>query len=136
MKQPFFPCGTDPYTLPTISFVGGTTEILVFYTYFHGAGHPFDLSKCSANFAMVNYINKTGAPIVSKSMTISSGDTDTGGNKIVNKLSVTLDSSETVNLYGKYVYQISIKQNDGVTEIPNQGIIYINNNINKPYISQ
>ena len=41
---------------------------------------------------------------------------------------------ETVNLYGKYIYQITIQDMSGETEIPSQGILGITNNIDKAII--
>lgn len=48
-----------------------------------------------------------------------------------NVLTVTLSPTETVDLSGKYIYQIIIRDIDGDVEIPKQGILYITNNINK-----
>lgn len=120
----------NPYTLPTIDFVGGETQDLAFHTYFHEGNKPFALSGCDANFAIVSYMNKTGAPIVSKPMTAIMNSEGTADNV----LTVTLLPSETVNLFGKYVYQITIKDISGNVEIPKQGILMITNNINKNFI--
>lgn len=49
---------------------------------------------------------------------------------------VTLSPIETVDLSGKYIYQIIIRDIDGDVEIPKQGILYITNNINKNFIRQ
>lgn len=122
----------NPYTLPAMNFVGGSTQDLVFHCYFYLNHNPFDLSSCTANFAIVNYINKNGEPLVSKQMRISEGpETDNG---VWNVLSVTLDPADTVDLpAGKYIYQISISDISGDMEIPNHGIIHIINNINKQF---
>ena len=53
---------------------------------------------------------------------------------IDNVLTVTLESLESVNLFGKYIYQITIQDRDGEVEIPSQGIMYITNNIDKGII--
>lgn len=124
----------DMYTLPTIDFVGGSMQDLAFYVYFHRLSSPFDMSKCSANFSIVDYTNKRGATLLSKAMTIEQG-TVVDAEAIRNRLTVRLTSAETVALEGKYIYQISIKENSGRTEVPSQGILYIANNINKGYIS-
>lgn len=123
-------CGYNPYVLPTIDFVGGETQKLLFNIYFHEGRTPFSLSGCTANFSIVNYLNRTGAPILSKTMQ-SVLDADI---TVDNKLTVTLFPEETVDLFGKYIYQIIIRDIDGETEIPKQGILYITNNINKNYI--
>jgi len=51
-------------------------------------------------------------------------------------LAVTLDPLDTVDLCGKYIYQITIKDINGNIEIPKQGILFITNNINKSFIRQ
>ena len=63
-------CDYSPYTLPTIDFIAGESQDLLFHTYFHTGRRPFDLTGCSCNFAVVNFLNRTGSPILSKSMSI------------------------------------------------------------------
>ena len=62
------------------------------------------------------------------------GDDSSGAHD--NVLRVTLTPSETVDLFGKYIYQISIRDIGGDVEIPKQGVLYITNNINKGFIKQ
>lgn len=128
------PYDYSPYTLPTIDFVGGSTQDLIFHSFFYSNKRPFDLSDCSANFSIINFVNKNGMPILSKSMQIASGDLD-NGRKVPNLLKVTLLPSETYGLHGKFIYQISVKKSATQVDIPNHGIIYITNNINKGYIT-
>ena len=120
-------CTETPYTLPAISFVGGETQNLSFHTYSYYGQKPFNLTGCTCNFSVVSFSNKNGAVIISKSMQISGGT----GAEYDNILSVALTSDETISLFGKYIYQITIKDVDGETEIPNQGILYITKNINE-----
>lgn len=122
---------SNPYTLPTIEFVGGATQDFVFRCYFDQNKKPFDLSTCTANFALIDYVNKTGEPLLSKSMTIGAETDDEGA--VQNILSVTLDATDTVEMAGKYIYQITVKDVTGEVDIPNQGIIHIIRNINKAY---
>lgn len=122
----------NPYTLPAIDFVGGSTQDLVFHCYFYLNKQPFDLSSCTANFSLINFVNKNGEPLVSKQMTIRAESDDEGA--IQNILTVTLTPSDTVKLAGKYVYQITIKYVSGEVDIPNQGTIHIVNNINKSFV--
>ncbi len=122
----------NPYTLPALDFVGGSTQDLVFHCYFHLNRRPHDLSTCTANFSIINFVNKKGAPLVSKEMSIGTDPTVDG--EVNNVLRVTLDPTDTVNLpAGKYIYQISIRDTSGKVEIPNQGIIHIVNNIDKAF---
>lgn len=125
-------CDYNPYTLPTIDFVGGETQDLAFHAFFHSKNKPFDLTGCTSNFSVIGFTNKIGDPIITKPMQILvSDDGDTN-----NILSVTIEPNETVNLSGKYIYQISIRSVEGIIEIPKQGILYITNNINKKFIRQ
>lgn len=122
----------NPYTLPTIDFVGGETQDLSFNVYFYKNGKPFSLTGCTSNFAIVSFNNKGGAPILNKQMDSIFNEAGTSNNVLV----VTLEPTETVDLYGKYIYQITIRDIDGDVEIPKQGILYVTNNINKSFISQ
>lgn len=122
-------CDYNPYTLPILKFVGGSTQDLAFHVYFQSYETPFDLSSCTANFAVINYTNRDGEPVISKAMTV---EHDTGS--LSNILSVTLLPSDTVDLVGKYIYQVTIRDVAGYTEIPDQGIMFIANNINKNYV--
>ena len=124
-------CSQMPYTLPEIQFVGGTTQDLQFHVYFHENKRPQDVSGCTCRFSIVSYANRTGTPLVKKTMTTTSESTE-----VNNTLYVTLDPQDTVNMHGKYIYQISIEDPDGAVEIPNQGILFITNNIDKSFITQ
>lgn len=125
-------CDYSPYTLPTIDFVGGETQNLSFNVYFYKNKQPFSLTGCTCNFSIVSYTNKRGSPILSKQMESAfNGDVTSD-----NVLTVTLTPAETVDLCGKYIYQVIIRDVSGDTEIPNQGILYITNNINKSFIRQ
>lgn len=123
-------CDYNPYELPTITFVGGETRDLAFHIYHYIGKRPYSLSDCECTFSLVNFTTKGGKPILSKAMTVIYDETET----IDNILTVTLESSESVNLFGKYIYQITIQDRDGEVEIPSQGIMYITNNIDKGII--
>lgn len=122
-------CDLNLYSLPTISFVGGETQDLKFYIYDYREKDPVDLSGSTSEFTIVYAHNKTGAPVVNKTMDIEYNDDV----EISHILSVVLDPSDTLDLNGKYIYQISIQQKDGSIEIPHQGLMYIINNIDRPY---
>jgi len=76
-------------------------------------------------------IDKTGDPLISKSLTFSIGDDETG---VKNIASVDLLPADTLGLWGKYIYQITIKDIDGEAEIPNHGIFFIAHNINESFL--
>jgi len=123
-------CNYEPYTLPEISFIGGSTQEFVFDNFFDENGEPFDLTDCTANFAIVCYANRSGAPIVSEPMKVlpvNEGETP-------NTLYVALSPGKTINCSpGKYVYQVTIRDISGECE-QMQGIIYIYKNINPDFI--
>ena len=50
-------CVYDPYTLPTIDFVGGETQDLAFHIYFYLGDKPFSLSGCESSFSLVSFTN-------------------------------------------------------------------------------
>lgn len=116
------------YKLPEISFVGGETRKLLFRLLTEG-GYIFEASGSSATFSVVGSTNRTGAPLISKAMDIRADE-----NGIESVLTVTLLPAETVNLFGKYIYQISIMDKSGEIEIPSQGVLCITNNIDKNFI--
>ena len=123
----------NPFTLPELEFVGGSTQELVFHCYHEQNGKPTELSSCTANFSLISYVNKYGSPLISKAMEIRAGTDDDEG--ICNILAVVLEPSDTLELRGKYIYQIALKDVTGLAEIPGQGLFHINNNINKGFIS-
>lgn len=122
----------NSYTLPAIDFVGGETQDLAFNVYYYRGDKPFSLAGCTSNFSIVSFMNRTGEPILTKAMTVVRGK----DGEFDNVLTVTLDAIDTVDLAGKYVYQIMIKDQNGDVEIPKQGALYITNNINKDFIKQ
>lgn len=118
----------DLYTLPTIEFVGGESQELLFHTYHYKNKEPFSVTGCTSNFSVVDFRNKNGIPVVNKKMTIPDNS--------INILYVELLPTETYELSGKYIYQITIRDVSGNVEIPKQGLMYITNNINKSFIKK
>lgn len=112
-------CALNPYILPTIEFIGGTSMPFVFHTYFRDGGRPFDLTMYDAVFSVINYVNDKGTPVISMDM-----------EKTESTLKVTIPASATKNLVGKYIYQIMINGGSDEAEAC-QGIFYIHNNIDK-----
>ena len=86
-------CDYSPYSLPTIDFVGGSTQELVFHTFFSQNKKPFDLSSCTASFALINFVNKNGSPLIAKPMEVSKSED--GDGTVTNVLRVVLLPEET-----------------------------------------
>ncbi len=119
------------YSLPELCFVGGSSEDLEFNLFYNKDDpEPFNVFGGEANFSIVNFLNKNSTPLVSKKMEINMNDEETH----YNVLRVSLEPSDTVDLFGKFVYQITIKDIDGNVDIPHQGIINIHNNIDKVFV--
>jgi hypothetical protein len=125
-------CSQISGDLPTVSFVGGSEQVLEFYTYRDKTGEPFDLVGCTARLSAVSAANRSGKPVILVDMSITSSD----DSDISNVLVATLQGSDTVNLEGKYIYQISIMDSDGTSDIPRHGIFLISRNIDKAFISE
>lgn len=125
-------CIHEFYELPTLQLVAGSTEPLVFYCWHEMTKNRYDVSGCTANFSIENYVNEeyvndVKPSILTKPMTVDAAN---------NAISVTLESFDTINIIpGEYIYQITLKDSlSGMVEIPHQGIIYIANNINKDFL--
>ena len=116
------------YTLPQDSFVAGQTREYA-WRLFRESGLSFNSYGCTGAFSLLDYSHKDEDPILVKEITFIAGD-----NSINNVATVTLNPQDTVELDGKYIYQLSIKDMDGNVEIPNQGILYISNNIHKSFV--
>lgn len=116
------------FSLPPFMLVGGETECLKFYLT-TDSGMAYSADGCSVSFALIPYSNQDGTPVIVKDAVISS---DSSGNSCY--ASVTLAPADTVRLHGRYIYQVSIKDDNGVVEIPGLGIIDIVRNIQPSFI--
>lgn len=119
---------TNLYTLPEISFVGGETQEFNFYLK-NKDGLPFDASGSSIDFSICDYSNKNGEPLLSYSPTLLADESG-----VANVIILTIPKEDTATLAGKYIYQITIVDVGGDSEIPNQGIMNIAKNIHQEYV--
>lgn len=120
---------TNIYTLPELTFVGGKTQELRFNLKDKN-GEPYNASGSTVNFSICDYSYKTGAPLLSLTPTLIADE-----NGVADMLYITITPEDTLNLFGKYIYQITIVDISGRVEIPNQGIMNITKNINTGFIS-
>lgn len=120
---------TEIYTLPELTFVGGKTQELRFNLK-DNRGEPYNASGATVDFSVCNYSNKVGKPLFSITPVLFADK-----NGIADIMDVSIPSNITADLYGKYIYQITIVDISGRVEIPNQGIMNITKNINKSFIS-
>ena len=121
------------YELPRIQIIGGVTAQWVFNLY-TPQGALFDAYNCAADCSIVPFHDKTGPSAASFACSIVEGPT-----KLKSAILVQLAVEDTVNLHGKYVYQITIKMPGGGVhgkiDIPLHGIVYIGKNINPEFIT-
>ena len=119
---------TEVYTLPEWDFVGGATQKRRF-ALFHAQNRSCDLPQGKCNFAVTPYLNATAQPYISKDFNISISD-----DGLTNIVIVTLTPQETVNMEGRYEYQLTIKDSKGNVSIPHKGIMQVYRNINQSAI--
>lgn len=115
-----YPCNNNQ--LPTISMYAGATKVLHFPVT-NPSGNSVDLTNCTARLTAVNSAHKNSRPVIAKNGVVSSGASDT--------FVFTLEPKDTIEEDGKYIYQIWIIGPDGKPEEPQQGELYITNNIDK-----
>ena len=109
------------FALPEISIVGGDHTYLDFEI-FEPEGDAVDVSTMSASFAVIDYTNKFGSPQFTLKASVIEGEQG------VPLFRVTLQSALTVNMFGKFIYQLSVKDYKGYMQ-HRQGIMLIHKNI-------
>lgn len=115
------------YTLPTINFVGGSTQELRFRLK-DKFGNILDSTGYTGNFAVCDYRFKDKTYIFHENLNFIADE-----NKIKSILKIIVNPASTRELYGKYIYQITIKDAAGKIAIPNQGIMNITKNIDQTF---
>lgn len=116
--------------MPEIRFVSGQSNTLR-WRLFTSARTPFNADGCVGNFSVVDYSLPVSEPLISKPLEFSVGDYELN---VKNLATVELQPEDTLGLYGKYIYQITIQDVDGSVEIPNQGFLQISHNINEDFL--
>ena len=130
----------EHYNLPEITIIGGDT-----FDLFRDARHsiPFEMADATsgklfkAYFSMVEYLNRDyDAPVLSFSSTdasprisITSDDDGTSNNVVVQ-----FQAIDTANMSGKYIYQITLKDDADRAEVLGQGTMTIIRNIHPDLI--
>lgn len=125
-------------TLEEISFIAGTTYYIDFKIY-GSAGIPIPMSGKTIEWMLAPYGDKD-YPSVIKTETPFDVDGITYGGGVTNEdmytKRITLNPEDTENLFGSFVQQVTvIQQNDDTTTTtykPAQGIVKIISDIKKP----
>ena len=106
-------------TMPEWDFVGGETQKRTF-TIYKPSGIAYDIPNGTASLAIVDFVNRDSYPLLEKQSC---------------KVAFSLSPSDTLSLFGKYIYQVTIKDGNGNASIPYQGIMVIARNIDRPFLS-
>lgn len=103
------------YNLEEFSFIGGTTQYLFFDVYNSG-GDAVDLSEADCSWKLRDYGNfGNNATLITKTGVLTG----------FNSFKITIDSTDTEDLFGKFVQQPMVIDRDGNIFTPGQGIILI-----------
>lgn len=109
------------FALPEISIVGGDHTYLDFEI-FEPEGDAVDVSTMSASFSVIDYTNKFGSPQFTLTASVIEGAQG------IPLFRVVLTSPLTVNMFGKFIYQLSVRDYKGYMQ-HRQGIMLIHKNI-------
>lgn len=109
----------DNFILPTITMIAGSTHPVSFRVTDLSCSAVYG-GSVTANFSVSHYINNADTPIFSLTKT---GLDDDG------YINLTIESANTVNLSGKYIYQLHLT--NGIESEIYQGYLIVLANRNK-----
>lgn len=109
-----------PFRLADINIIGGDYQEILFHIYDEDNGVMMDIENLELNFALIDYKNRYGTPIISRPCSAAPND-DTA-------FLVVLEPDDTKDLADKYIYQVTVKApNDKQKSF--QGLVTIDKNI-------
>lgn len=107
------------YTLPSWEFVAGEDKEQQI-TLRHMDGSLYDLGAASVQLTISDFVNKGSTPIHTSEQEIVD---DASGNSCI--LQLSLSSTETKSLHGKYLYVVTITDTEGnVAKLRGPMIVY------------
>ena len=112
-------------TLPDWEFTGGETQEYEFTLRAENGGY-YDIPGASAHLAIAEFVNPQ-ATVLDVTGTLGKY------NNYTCRVTFKLTPEDTVDLCGKYIYQITIKTKDGAVSVPQRGRMYIIQNIDKSF---
>lgn len=126
---------TNIYTLPELNFVGGEA-IEIYFHILRSNGEALDITGAKADFAVCDYSAKDSDPLLHYD-TVNNSDNlkilaDEGG--VVSLVYLMTAQEAMVDFFGKYVYQLTITDASGRTDV-RQGIMNITRNIHQDFIT-
>lgn len=113
--------------LPDWEFVGGETQEYTFTLRADNGGY-YDVPGATASLAVAPFVNPTST-LFSKTASVTANEA--GCNCLV---VFRLNMEDTIDLHGKFIYQITIKTTQGMVASPQRGRMYITRNIDKAFI--
>ena len=115
-------------TLPDYTMNAGEARTLTIPIY-NSADKQIDMTDMAARFAISDPINQDSEPFVIKTCSIvASADSDYA------VLRVDLAATDTVNMCGQYIYQVTVQDTDGRFGVL-KGVVTIAANYDKDAIS-
>ncbi len=99
-------CSHAPFSLPPYTINAGEAKDLTFPIY-NRSKRQIDMTGMTARFAIADPVNQDSAPLLIKPCSVSQQVGSDYGS-----LQVKLDASDTVDLCGQYIYQITIKSDE------------------------
>lgn len=121
---------TKDFILPDWFFIGGNSEIKCF-DLTKPDGSLYDFQNGTCRLSIVDFINRSSAPSIIKTTDITADE-----NGVYNHVVFELLPKDTLDLYGKYIYQLSAKDDSGDVSIIGQGIMRIKRNVDPAFIEQ
>lgn len=110
--------------LPAYHMTAGSTKSF-YIPIFNPSGKRIDATGMTARFSISDYVNYNCTPFVTKNCSVVTQQSDP-----VAALFVELDAADTIDLYGKFIYQVTAKSADGDIG-PMRGILTISPNYDK-----
>lgn len=116
-------CNKNVFKLPELNFIGGTFKEIPFCIKDANTGAL--LNDVQAIFSLIEYqFRNDDIPILSKKLELITNNTDS-------YFLLTLNSDDTIDLKGKFIYQITVNAPSPSKKQENyQGIMIIDRNIN------
>ena len=118
-------CNKNVFQLPELNFIGGDFKEIPFYIKDANTGILLDPYDLQVVFSLIEYqFRNDDIPILSKNLEIITSDDES-------YFLLTLASDDTIDLKGKFIYQITVKApSPSEKQESYQGIMIIDRNIN------
>ena len=117
------------YALPELHFIAGEAKT-IYLDLFTEADKPVDATYFDTNLTISHYSDRFVTPLIDKSLEIGSNSADDVPYVILKIL-----PSETADLNGLYIYQVSLKYSSNpLKNSIRKGKLYISKNSNSDFV--